>query len=136
MNPKIAIIAAALALLPAAWAADGSLVAQGDKQWAAGKAADARKSFEAAVAADPKSPAAIMKLGGFLLASNDHAAAIQTYQRAISLDGNNAKAWIGLGIAYLHTGQKELSRAAFDEAVRADPSRKAQLASLTAKPAE
>jgi tetratricopeptide (TPR) repeat protein len=140
MNLRTGILAAALALgalVPmGAAAADASLLAQGDKQWAEGRTAEARKSFEAAVAADPKSAAALMKLGGLLLASNDHAAAVQTYKRAISLDSGNAKAWIGLGVAYLHTGQKDLSKAAFAEAVRADPSRKTQLAGLAEEPAQ
>ena len=129
-------MAIALAALSAgAWGGDASLVAQGEKQWAEGHVNDARKSFELAAAADPKSPVPLLKLGGLHLTSNDPRAAIQTYQRAISLDINNARAWIGLGLAYLHTGQKELSRAAFEEAIRADPSRKAQLASLVDQPA-
>jgi tetratricopeptide (TPR) repeat protein len=131
MNLRTGIVAVALAL-SAAWAAaaDTNFLGQGDKQWAEGRTAEARQSFEAAIAAEPKSAVALMKLGGLLLASNDHAAAIQTYKQAISLDNNNAKAWIGLGVAYLHTGDKDLSKAAFSEAIRADPSRKPQLAGL------
>ncbi|MBI4984421.1 MAG: tetratricopeptide repeat protein [Rhodocyclales bacterium] len=139
MTLKIGVVAAALALnlsAAGAWAADDVFLAQGNKQWEAGKLADARKSFELAVAADPRSADAHMKLGGLLLASSDHAAAIRTYQRTISLDANNAKAWMGLGLAYLHTGQRELSQAAFDEAIRIEPSRKAQLARLAEKPAQ
>jgi cytochrome c-type biogenesis protein CcmH/NrfG len=37
---------------------------------------------------------------------------------------------MGLGFAYLHSGQPELSRAAFAEAIRVDPSRRDQLAAL------
>ena len=126
-----AAIALALSLFAAnAWAADTGLIERGSKQWQEGRTAEARQSFEAAIAAEPKSAVALMKLGGLLLASNDHAAAIRTYKQAISLDNNNAKAWIGLGVAYLHTGDKDLSKAAFAEAIRADPSRKSQLAGL------
>ena len=138
MNIAAATLAATL-LVQGAWAGnDGgetALVAQGDKQWAAGRLDDARRSFEEAVTVNPRSPDAHMKLAGLQLSGRNYAAAIQTYQRIIGLDGNNAKAWIGLGMAYLHSGQHELSRAAFGEAVRADPSRKAQLAPLLEKPA-
>ena len=139
MHLNTGVVAAALALsllMANAWAADTTLIAQGNKQWEEGRLVEARKSFEGAVAADPRSVEARMKLGGLLLSSSDHAAAIQTYQRTISLDSNNAKAWMGLGLAYLHTGQRELSRAAFDEAIRLDPSRKDQLARLTEKATE
>jgi len=139
MSHKIRVVTAALALsllATGAWAADAALLAQGGKQWEAGKLEDARKSFELAVAGDPRSVDAHMKLGGLLLSTNNLAPAIQTYQKAISLDARNAKAWIGLGMAYLHSGQRELSRAAFDEAIRVDPSRKTQLARLAEKPAQ
>jgi tetratricopeptide (TPR) repeat protein len=115
---------------------DDGLVIQGDKQWANGRLDDARKSFEQAVAANPGSVAARMKLGGFQLASRSYSPAIETYQKTISLDATNAKAWIGLGMAYLHTGQQDLSRAAFAEAIRVEPARKAQLAQLAEKSAK
>lgn len=144
MSLKITVISIALAaalIAPGAWAvdaansADAALIAQGNKQWADGRLDDARKSFEQAVAANPRSTEAHMLLGGLLLSGRSYAGAIQTYQRAISFDANNARAWIGLGMAYLHVGQRELSRAAFDEAVRVDPRRKAQLTRLEKKPA-
>jgi len=138
----IASIALAAALFgQGAWAvdaakpADATLIAQGSKHWEEDRLEDARKSFEKAVAANPGSKDAHMKLAGLQLSSRNYAAAIQAYQRTISLDGKNAKAWIGLGMAYLHDGQSELSRAAFEEAVRVDPSRKTQLAQLMTKPA-
>jgi Flp pilus assembly protein TadD len=124
-------VALAVALVGAsAWAADTSLVAEGARQWEAGRLVEAQKSFEQAAIADPSSIEVRMKLGGLQLVTRNYAAAIQTYQKALSLDGNNAKAWMGLGFAYLHSGQPELSRAAFAEAIRVDPSRTAQLAAL------
>jgi Flp pilus assembly protein TadD len=137
MKAKIKL-AAALALTlfaMGAWA-DSALIAQGGKQWEQGRLGDARKSFELAVAANPASVEAHMKLGGLLLSSADIAAAIPIYQRAISLEPANAKAWMGLGLAYLHAGQRELSRAAFEEAVRVEPGRKEQLARLLDKSAK
>lgn len=139
MKAGAAIAVLATLWVAGAWAADGAdarLLAQGDKQWTAGKPDEARKSFEQAVVIAPHSIDAGMKLAGLQLASRDYAVAIASYQRTISLDGNNAKAWIGLGMAYLHGGQPELARAAFGEAVRADPGRKAQLARLLDQPAD
>ena len=139
---KISTAVALSATLLTSWAAaaeavqppDEVLLIQGDRQWADGRLDEARKSFEQAVANNPQSVAARMKLGGFQLGNNRYSTAVETYQQTISLDANNAKAWIGLGMAYLHTGQNELSRAAFGEAIRIDPARKAQLAQLAEKP--
>ena len=129
----VSLIIAAALFAPGAWAADSvdaTFIAQGNQQWAAGQIENAKKSFEQAVATNPRSIEAHMKLGGLLLSNSNYATAIQTYQRTIGLDANNAKAWMGLGFAYLHSGQHELSHAAFAEAVRIDPGRKTQLAQL------
>ncbi|CAG4884012.1 exported protein of unknown function [Georgfuchsia toluolica] len=142
MNFRIAIASVAfveILLAPGARAADSAdatFIAQGNQQWAAGRIDDAKKSFEQALAADPRSIDAHMKLAGLLLVNHNYAEAIQAYQRTIGLDANNAKAWMGLGLACLHSGQRELSRAAFGEAVRIDPRRKTQLAGLIEETAE
>jgi cytochrome c-type biogenesis protein CcmH/NrfG len=116
------------------------LIEQGDRLWAESRIDDARGKFEQAVADAPQSAEARMKLAGLQLASGHYAEAKQGYQTAISLSGRNAKAWIGLGLAYLHAGDKELARAAFDEAIQIEPARRAQLAALitdkAAKPAK
>ncbi|MEI7613597.1 MAG: tetratricopeptide repeat protein [Betaproteobacteria bacterium] len=139
-NTAIAWITLAAGLLVpiagATAATESALVAQGDRQWAEGQLDNARKSFEKAVADNPRSVEAHMKLGGLMLSRQQYSDAIQTYQKTISLDGNNARAWIGLGMAYLHIGNKELSRAAFNEAIRIEPARKAKLAKLTESPAK
>jgi len=137
----VVLALAAVCLAPAAWSVglagvdEGSLISQGNTQWAAGKLDEARKSFEQAVVANPRSVDAQMKLAGLLLASGKYDAAIKTYQKTISLDGNNVRAWMGLGLAYRHAGDKELASSAFEEAVRLEPARKAQLAKLMEKPA-
>lgn len=109
------------------------LMTQGDAQWAAGKLDLAQKAFQDAVKADPKSLPALMKLGGLQLSRQEFKACIDTYQRAIGMDSKNTKAWLGLGFAYLHLGKDDLSMAAFNEAVRADPSVKDKLAPVMAK---
>lgn len=71
-----------------------------------------------------------MAAAGQLLVSGKYADAVHAYQDIIGTDGRNAKAWIGLGLSYLHAGQRDLAQAAFDEAVRLEPARKEQLAKL------
>jgi tetratricopeptide (TPR) repeat protein len=126
-----AVVLVALALAPAAaGAADGSLIERGNQQWAAGRLDDARKSFEQAAAESPRAVEPHMKLAGLQLSSRNFPGAIKSYQQAITLDGHNAKAWVGLGLAYLHSGQRELARAAFEEAQSADASLKPRLAAV------
>ena len=110
-----------------------SMLAQGEQQWAAGQLDQAQKSFEQAVQAEPTSVNAHMKLAGLQLSRQEFKASIATYQRAIGLDANNARAWLGLGFAYLHTGQNGLSMAAFNEAIRVDPRNQEKLAPMLAK---
>jgi Tfp pilus assembly protein PilF len=109
------------------------LLAQGDAQWASGKLDLAQKSFEDAVAAQPKSVEAQMKLGGLQMTRLDFRAANETYKKAIGLDANHAKAWLGLGFSYLHGDQKGLALAAFNEAIRIDPGYRDRLATLITK---
>jgi tetratricopeptide (TPR) repeat protein len=116
--------------------ADSALVAAGYRQWEAGRVEEAAKSFDQAIAVNPRSVAAHMKLGGLLLSNNRYAEAIQTYQKLLAFDADNAMAWIALGLAYRHAGKAELSRAAFSEAVRIEPVRKAQLAGLLESPSQ
>lgn len=119
------------------WAAQAtppnSLLAQGEQQWAAGQLDQAQKSFEQAVQTEPSSVSAHMRLAGLQLSRQLFTASIDTYKSAIGLDANNAHAWVGLGFAYLHTGQDALSLAAFNQAVQVDPSIQEKLAPLLAK---
>lgn len=128
------LVASAVPSMAAPTAAE--LMAQGDHFWEQGKLDDARKRFEQAVTSDPASVDARMKLGGILLSGGHYDDAILNYQQVLSRDHDNARAWMGLGFCYLHSGKKELSRAAFGEAVRSEPSRKAQLANLMQEPAQ
>jgi Tfp pilus assembly protein PilF len=124
----------ALSLAGAAAAADSAadLIARGMSLLEQGKLEPAREAFAAATRADPTSVEAHMRLAGACIAQNDFAAAIPVYRQAIGLDPNNAKAFIGLGIAYLHGGNKSLARAALEEAIRLEPGRETQLASVIA----
>ena len=86
-----------------------------------------------ALAAEPASVDMELKLAGQQLSNNDFAACIPSYQHIIGLDPGSVRAWLGLGFAYLHTGKNSLSMAAFAEAMRLDPSKKAALQPLLAK---
>jgi|WetSurMetagenome_2_1015567.scaffolds.fasta_scaffold23779_7 Tfp pilus assembly protein PilF len=123
-------LAASLAMGAASAAKSGnaeSLLASGTQLLQQGKLEPAQKAYEAAVKADPRSVDAKMKLAGVYIAQNNFTAATRTYQQVIGLDPTNAKAFIGLGIAYLHSGDKALTRAALEEALRLEPQRKEQL---------
>jgi tetratricopeptide (TPR) repeat protein len=114
-------------------AAPNALITQGDLQWADGKLDQAQLTFEQATKNEPRSVSAHMKLAGLQLYRQDFAASIQTYQTTISLDAKNAKAWLGLGFSYLHTGKTDLSLAAFQEAIKVEPANKDKLATVLAK---
>lgn len=141
MNPSIqktlllgcSTLITVFALWSAQAAMQPDLIKQGDQQWAAGQLDAAQRTFEQAVQAEPRSVKAHMKLAGLQLSRQEFAACIATYQRTIGLDANNDKAWLGLGFAYLHTGQNGLSLAAFNEAVRIEPGHQDKLASILVK---
>ncbi len=128
-----AALLASAALAAAPSEPPSALIAQGDSQWAAGKLDAAQQAFEQAVVAQPRSVAAIMKLAGLQLSRLNFVASVENYKRAIALDAQNAKAWLGLGFSYLHSGRRDLSRAAFEEAIRIDPGNKEKLAPVMAK---
>ena len=123
---------AALAL-PAVPNGAAALLAQGDQQWQLGQLDAAQKLFETALANEPRSVDAHMKLAGLQLSRQDFKGCIETYQHVIGLDTNNARAWLGLGFSYLHTGKSSLSMAAFNEAIRIDPANKEKLQPVIAK---
>ncbi len=120
-------------VLPAQAGEANALIAQGDQQLAEGHLDLAQKAFARAVIAEPRSVGAHMKVAGLHLYRQEFKAGIEAYQQTIGLDANNAKAWLGLGFAYLHTGKNELSLAAFNEAIRVDPGNKEKLAPVLAK---
>lgn len=127
-----AVLLAAFCGLAAAGTAS-PLLSQADRFWSEGKTEQAQKAFEAAVAAEPESPRVRLRLAGFQLANQQTSASIDNYKQAISGEAGNSAAWIGLGLAYLHSSQPELARAAFEEAVRIDPARKERIDPLIAK---
>lgn len=103
------------------------LIEQGNAEWTAGRLVSAQTAYEAAIERDPRSVDARMKLAGLLLAQQKFGAGAKEFQRVIGIDPGSDKAYVGLGIAYLHSGDRELSRAALEEALRINPGREEQL---------
>ena len=124
-----ALLAAVLSVPLSASAADqpqavpdaNALIAAGEAQLAEGKTDEAVATLERAVAADPGSSLAHTRLGGARLMRQEYSAAIQDFRNALAADANNADAFVGMAIAYLHSGDQALARAALEEARRLAP---------------
>ena len=104
-----------------------------DRYWSAGQLDQAQQAFEAAVKAEPGSVAVRLRLAGFQRSRQQFEASMVFVTQAISQEPGNSRAGIGLGMAFLHSSRPESARAAFEEAIRADPARKEQLARLLEK---
>jgi Tfp pilus assembly protein PilF len=100
-----------------------ALIAAGEAQLAEGKADEAVTTLERAVAADPGSSLAHTRLGGARLMHQEYSGAIKDFRNALAADPNNADAFVGMAIAYLHSGDQALARAALEEARRLAPAK-------------
>jgi thioredoxin-like negative regulator of GroEL len=58
------------------------------------------------------------------MAAQKYSESIPVFQQAISKDQNNASAFIGMGIAYIHTGRYNIAQAAMTEAKKLQPNKK------------
>lgn len=130
--PKLVTFALAIGLhvftgLALAGPSAAELMQQGDAQWEANQLDQAMESFVAAEQADPNSIEPLMKKAGLQMATLHYSDAVETYQKALGLNPKNAKAFIGMGICYLHNGATTLAKAAFEEAIKVEPERRAQL---------
>jgi len=109
--------------LPLIAAEDPSLLQQGEALLSEGKLPEALAILQQAVVAEPNSSRAFQRLGGAQLMSQDYRTSIQSFQRAISLDANNADAFVGMAMAYLHGGHYGQARSALEEAKRIAPAK-------------
>ena len=134
--PLARILLAAVLVLIAAfppWAGDAAaLIAAGEAKLKAGQIDAALTDLRQAVAVDAASSLAQTRLGGALLLHQDYGQAIDAFRVAISLSANNADAFIGMAIAYLHGGDYALARASLEEAGRIDPAKRVKIAELIA----
>jgi cytochrome c-type biogenesis protein CcmH/NrfG len=105
-----------------------ALLEQGARQTAAGEIDAALASYRSAVAQDPGSPRANMKLAGLELVKQRYRASVEHFQTVIGLEPDNANAFVGMAVAYLHLGDYGLARAALMEAERLDPQKQDDIA--------
>ncbi|HTF38924.1 MAG TPA: tetratricopeptide repeat protein, partial [Blastocatellia bacterium] len=89
---------------------------RGLAEYKTGKIADAERSFNAAVKANPKDAASLLYLSQIALTRNDLDAAISTLNRATLNDPRLASAWLLLTSAYL----RRAASAADEEKASAD----------------
>ncbi len=104
-----------------------ALIEQGNRQSQSGDLDAAFSSYLQAVGKDPKSVDAHFKLAGLQLVRRDYTSSIKSFQTVIGLAPDNANAFVGLGMAYLHLGSYGMARAALQEALRRDPSKQADI---------
>lgn len=110
------------------WSTDTSpLIAQGEDRLKAGEIDAGLVLFRQAAEQDPRSSLAQTRIGGALLLKQEHRPAIEAFRQAIRLDGANADAFVGMAMAYLHSGEYALARAALEEAKRIDPAKQAKV---------
>ena len=101
-----------------------SLIEKGNQHWQAGELDQAVVSYQGAVEQDPRSVDARMKLAGLYIARQQYRAGVETFQRAIGIKPDNANAFIGMAIGYLHMGDPQLAYAALVEALGIDPDKR------------
>lgn len=100
---------------------------EGESQLREGKIEEAVASLQQAVVADPRSSLAYTRLGGAQVLKQDYNAGLESFKQAIALDANNANAFVGMAVAYLHTARYSLARAALEEAKRIDPAKQEEV---------
>lgn len=134
MNKATALISVVLCLSLGSAAADDptALIQEGEASLKAGEIDSGLALFRQAVQTDPGSSLAHTRLGGALLLKQENAEAIETFRKAIMLNGDNADAFVGMAIAYLHSGDYALARASLEEAKRIDPAKAPKVDELIA----
>jgi tetratricopeptide (TPR) repeat protein len=96
-----------------------ALLTQGDQAWQLGEMQEAEEALLRAIKAAPDSPAPLIRLGGLQLSQQHYSESLRSYQAVLSLDPDDqtlGRAYLGMGLAYLHTGDRELAREAFMQA--------------------
>jgi tetratricopeptide (TPR) repeat protein len=126
----IAVVTSAVSSFPVPAADAASLVEKGELQLKLGEIDAALDTLKKAVEADPNSSLAFTRLGSAWVMKQDYAAGLESFQQAIVLNADNANAFVGMAIAYLHSGRYSLARAALEEAKRIDPSKQREAEKL------
>jgi tetratricopeptide (TPR) repeat protein len=97
-----------------------------------GDLSQAHAKLMKAIETDPQSSFAYTRLGGVELLQRDYLSGIKRFHQAIRLERNNADAFVGLAIAYLHLGRYTLAREALKEAEKLGPSKQQDIKKLMA----
>ena len=108
------------------------LIEQGQVQAREGKLDEALATLQRAVDSEPRSSLAYTRLGGVQVLRQEYGASIKSFQQAIMLDQGNADAFIGMAVAYLHTGQYQMAREALKEAGELAPAKKQEIGNVLA----
>ncbi|MEN8130527.1 MAG: tetratricopeptide repeat protein [Pseudomonadota bacterium] len=104
-----------------------TLIKQGSEHARAGNVDAAYESYKQALALDPQSADARLKVAGMQVVRGDYRDSIENFQNVIGSQPNNANAFAGMGIAYLHLGGYGLARASFEEALKHDEKKKGDI---------
>ncbi len=109
-----------------------SLIQQAQVQSEAGDLEQSTSLLKQAIELAPDSSLAYTRLGGVQLLQRDYSSGIKSFQQAIMLDAENANAFIGLSVAYLHLGRYSLAREALKEASRLGPDKQQEINNVLA----
>jgi len=75
-------------------------IALGQTQYLLGEVSEAERSFQAAVALEPKNPEAQYALARLYLMQDRYGEAVERLQTAVRIDPKHYKAWDNLGVCY------------------------------------
>jgi Tfp pilus assembly protein PilF len=122
-----------LSLAASAWSADANvLISQGEQHLKTGEVDEGLALFRQALEEEPSSSLAYTRIGGAQLLKQEYGPAIDSFRQAIVLEANNADAFVGMAMAYLHNGDYALARASLEEAKRIDPSKQTEIDNVIA----
>jgi tetratricopeptide (TPR) repeat protein len=96
-----------------------ALLGTGDTAWEQGRVEEAEAAYRQAIEADPEATAPRLRLAGLQLAQQRYHEGLRSYQSVLALqpdDQTLGHVYLGMGLAYLHTGSRELARQAFTQA--------------------
>jgi len=75
-------------------------IALGQTQYLLGEESEAERSFQSALALEPKNPEALYALGRLYAMQNRYAEAVERLEATIRIDPKHYKAWDNLGVCY------------------------------------
>ena len=113
----------ALALLPADASPQDSetLQLRGTALAQAGRAAEARQTFERALDKDPRNAAVMVRIAMLCLREKDAAAAKGWFEKALAVEPGQPSALTGLGLAQAALGEEASAYESWTKALAADP---------------